>query len=219
MTKHCLAALVTREEYPAPTVFGGGGGVALGELILAKEEGFKTAMVASIDERLEYIKNMGIIPVDRRKFPHLNYDPIKLESDRDFRKKYFASLNTFRKIVDEITQGEGVSIFIENIGLPVYPATLRVLARPGIITTSGWKYGMNLDVNRALECHYRHIHVFTHAFKFSECEECIKYADQNNWIPQDNFSIYDWEDIPQLAHDYSNGKISSYFPAFKVNPM
>ncbi|MGE5343970.1 MAG: zinc-binding alcohol dehydrogenase family protein [Candidatus Omnitrophota bacterium] len=218
-SKKCLEAVVSRKEYPAPYVFGWGGGVALGQLLLAKEEGFKVALIASSDERLDYIKNLGIIPVDRRRFADLNYDPEKYQSDNLFRKKYIASLKNFRDIVKDITEDEGVSIFIENIGLPVYPATLRVLGCPGVITTSGWKEGMNLDTVRALECLQRHIHVFTHAGRLSEGEEAMDYAEKNKWLPQENLPIYDWEDIPQLANDYANGRISSYFPTFKINTI
>jgi NADPH:quinone reductase-like Zn-dependent oxidoreductase len=132
----CLEAQVSREEYPSPYVFGWGGGVALSELLLAKEQGFTVAMTASCDKRLEFIKKLGIIPIDRRQFADLSYDPEKYDSDREYRKRYFAALKNFRSIVNEITGGEGVSIFIENIGLPVYPATMRVLSRPGVIATS-----------------------------------------------------------------------------------
>lgn len=219
VTLKCWEAQVSLEEFPSPHVFGWGGGVTLSELLLAKEKGFKVSMIASCDRRLEFIKNLGITAIDRRQFYDLYYDHEKYETDREYRRKYFASLNTFRRIVDEITEGEGVSIFIENIGLPVYPATMRVLGRPGIIATTGWKKGMSLEINRALECHYRHIHVFTHAIRLTEGEKCIAYAAQNNWIPNDNYPIYDWEDIPQLAHDYADGKITSYFPTFRVNQM
>jgi NADPH:quinone reductase-like Zn-dependent oxidoreductase len=214
----CWRAQVSKEEYPSPYVFGWGGGVALGELLLAKKQGFKVAMIASTDERLQFINNLGITPIDRRAFPDLNYDPEKYASDRDYRKKYLASLKVFRNTVNEITEGEGVSIFIENLGLAVYPATLRVLGRPGVITTSGWKEGMELDINRALESHFRHIHVFTHGFSLSEDRECVEYALENNWIPEDDPPVYDWDNIPQLVHDFANGKINSYFPAFQVNP-
>jgi NADPH:quinone reductase-like Zn-dependent oxidoreductase len=220
ISKKCLEAAVSRKEYPAPYVFGWGGGVALIELLLAKEDGFKAAMIASSDERLEYIRNLGIIPVDRRRFPDLNYDHEKYQSDSGYKKKYIASLKYFRDIVNEITEGEGVSVFIENIGLPVYAATLRVIRCPGVITTSGWKEGMNLETVRALECLQHHIHVFTHAGRVSSHgEKALVHAEESNWLPQDSFPIYDWEDIPQLAHDYSNGKISSYFPTFRVNPI
>jgi len=213
----CWRAQVTKEEYPAPYVFGWGGGTTLGGLLLAKEEGFKVAMVASNNDRLEFIKKLGIIPVDRRRFPNLNYDEKKYESNREYRKKYLESLRIFRNIVNDITEAEGVSIFIDNIGVPVYSATIRVLARPGVITTSGWKQGMDIKVNRALECHFRHIHVFTHGYRLFEANECMKFATENSWIPQDNSPIYDWEDIPQLAHDFSLGKIDSYFPTYQVN--
>lgn len=219
VTSGCWRAQVSKEQYPSPYVCGWGGGVALGELLLAKEQGFKVAMTASNDERLEFIKNLGITPIDRRNFPDLYYDTEKYESDREYRRKYLASLRIFRNIIDEITDGEGVSIFIENIGLPVYPATLRVLGRPGVITTTGWKQGMYMDINRASECHFRHIHIFTHGFSLSEDSECVNYANENNWIPDHDPPIYEWEDIPQLAHDFANGKISSYFPTFRVNKI
>ncbi len=219
VSKKCLEAVISREDYPSPYVFGWGGGVALGELILAKEQGFKTAMIASSDERLEFIKNLGIHPIDRRRFPDLNYDPQKYKADSGYRKKYIASLKIFRDIVKELTEGNGVSIFIENIGTPVYPATIRVLGSPGVITTSGWKEGMNINIIRAIECLQRHIHVYTHAGRLSEGEEVISYAEKNNWLPQKHSPIYDWEDIPRLAQDYSRGKISSYFPAFQVNSI
>ena len=219
VSRKCWEAQISREEYPAPYIFAWGGGVALGELILAKEQGYKTAMIASSDKRIEYIKNLKIRPIDRRRFPDLYYNPEKYNSDSEYRRKYIASLRIFRNIVDEITEGEGVSIFIENIGTPVYPATIRVLGCPGIITTSGWKEGMNLDITRASECQKRHSHIFTHAFRQSELEVCAAYAVENSWIPQENFPIYDWEDIPQLAYDYSNGKINSYFPTFFINPQ
>jgi hypothetical protein len=57
-----------------------------------------------------------------------------------------------------------------------------------------------------------------YVFGLQEGHECLKYAAENNWIPQDAPPIYDWEDIPQLAHDFFNGKINSYFPTFRVNP-
>lgn len=219
VARKCWDAQVSREEFPSPYVFGWGGGVALSELLLAKEEGFNVAMMAWGDTRLEFIRKLGILPIDRRLFPDLYYDHEKYENDRDYRKAYFTSLNSFRKIVDDITHGDGVSIFIENIGQPVYPASLRVLGRPGVIATTGWKKGMNLEVNRALECHFRHIHVFTHALRLSEGEECVAYAEDHDWIPLDDSPIYDWENIPQLAEDFSNGKIDSYFPIFQVNPV
>lgn len=219
VSKKCLEAVISREVYPSPYVFGWGGGVALGELILAKEQGFKTVMIASSDERLEFIKNLGIQPIDRRRFPDLYYEHEKYKSDNGYRKKYIASLKIFRDIVDETTEGNGVSLFIENIGTPVYPATIRVLGSPGVITTSGWKEGMDINIIRALECLNRHIHVFTHAGRLSEGEESIFYAEENNWLPREHSPIYDWEDVPQLAQDYVRGKIISYFPTFQVNPI
>jgi hypothetical protein len=68
--------------------------------------------------------------------------------------------------------------FVENIGFPVYQATRRVLSCPGVITTSGWKEGMNVDVTRAMEYLQRHIHVFTHAGNISESQEAVSYAEK-----------------------------------------
>ncbi len=214
----CWQAQATREEYPAPHVWGWGGGVALSELLLARNEGFKPAMIASSDDRLEFMKKLGITPIDRRQFPDLHYDHKRYNEDRDYRKRYFASLNTFRKIVEDVTDGEGVSIFIENIGPPVYPATIRVLARPGVIATQGWKLGMDLEVNRAMECFARHIHVYTHSVRYNECPKIVEYAENNDWVVDDGSPVYDFDNIGQLVEDYKNGNISSYCPTFKVNP-
>jgi hypothetical protein len=78
---------------------------------------------------------------------------------------------------------------------------------------------MNLDINRAWECHQRHIHVFTHALRLSEGEKCVSYALENNWLPVEDSPIYDWEDVPQLAQDFAQKRTRSYFPTFQVNPV
>jgi NADPH:quinone reductase-like Zn-dependent oxidoreductase len=215
----CWEAQVTREEYPSPYVCGWGGGVSLGELLLAKKAGFKVAMIASSDERLALIRRYGIIPIDRRQFMGLYYDVEKFQSDRTYKRKYYSHLKIFKKIINEITAEEGISIFIENIGSPVLDATLRILNHPGIITTTGWKDGINFEINRARECYKRHIHVFTHAFALKEGKKCVSYAEEHDWLPVDHSPIYSWEDIPQLAQDYSDEKISSYFPVFQVNSV
>ena len=109
-------------------------------------------------------------------------------------------------------------IFIDNIGTPVFRGTLRVLARQGVITTAGWKCGMEMSLLRAVECIKRHIHVFTHFARHSEGVEAVSYAEAYGWISPDNNKVYEWEDIPQLAHDYDQNRLDSYFPLFAVNP-
>ena len=70
---------------------------------------------------------------------------------------------------------------------------------------------------RAIECINRHIYVHTHYARYSESRTAIAFAEETGWIPPDTTEVYGWDDIPQLARDYSAGTITSYFPLFQVN--
>jgi NADPH:quinone reductase-like Zn-dependent oxidoreductase len=129
-----------------------------------------------------------------------------------------ASEKSFLDLVNEHTQGNGVSIFIDNIGLPVLRPTLKSLARQGVITTCGWKCGMEVSNVRALECINRHLHVHTHYASYAEGLEAVKAAEEIEWMaPVNADQIYNWDEIPQLVDDYAAERIASYFPIFAVN--
>lgn len=204
------------EESAAPIhVWAWGGGVALAELMLAKSQGCRTALITSDDARLALCRQVGITGIDRRQFPDLHFDGERFRSDLGYRKKYMRSEGIFLDLVKEYTGGAGVSIFIENIGAPVFRATQKAMARQGVITTCGWKEGAELTVNRASECINRHIHVFTHGSR--NTNDALHYAENNDWLAPVLDAPYAWEDIPQLAQEYAAGRISNYFPLFKVN--
>jgi NADPH:quinone reductase-like Zn-dependent oxidoreductase len=213
----CWRQQVTEEDCRAPTVWGWGGGVSLAELTLAQHFGCPTAMIASSDERLALIQELGIRAVDRRQFDGLNFDEARFESDTGYKRSYLKAEVAFLNLVRELTGGAGVCIFVDNIGTPVYRATLRALARQGVVTTTGWKHGMTTCSNRAIECISRHIHVHTHGCKYSEGIDAMQFAEKTGWLPPVESPVYDWMDIPQLAHDYAAGTISSYFPLYQVN--
>lgn len=213
----CWRQQMTEEDCPSPFVWGWGGGVALAELTLAKHYGCRTAMVGSNDNRLALIDKMGIRPIDRREFSGLDFDEQRFESDIAYKRGYLAAERIFLNQVKDLTEGAGVSIFVDNIGTPVHRATIMSLGRQGVVTTTGWKQGMMTSTNRALECISRHIHVHTHGCKYSEGVAATHFAEETGWMaPLDNI-VYDWEDIPQLAHDYAAGKVDSYFPIYQVN--
>ena len=213
----CWRQQVTEDNCAFPFVWGWGGGVTLAELTLAKQYGCRTGMVSSNDSRLALIEGLGISPIDRRKFIGLDFDEPRFESDLVYKRDYLASERIFLNQVRELTDGAGVSIFVDNIGQPVYRATIRSLGRQGVITTTGWKRGMTLSSNRALECISRHIHVHTHGCKYSEGLAATQFAEETGWMPPIDNTVYAWEDIPQLAHDYAAGKVDSYFPLYQVN--
>lgn len=201
-------------------VWAWGGGVGLAQLALARAEGFQTAMVASSDQRLALIESMGIRPIDRREFAGLSYEPEKYQQDPDYRARYVAAERRFLEIVNDHTGGEGVSIFVDNIGLPVFRATTKALARQGVITTSGWKHGMKLTVLRAIECINRHLHVHTHGSHNDEVGKAMAASAGLEWRPPvADDPVYGWDEIPQLAEDYAAGRIESYFPLYAINPL
>jgi NADPH:quinone reductase-like Zn-dependent oxidoreductase len=198
-------------------VWGWGGGVALGELLLAKQQGCQVALICSSDERMQLCREFGIQPIDRRQFWSLNYDEQRFKSDLDYRRAYMEAETTFLNLVRDHTNGHYVSIFIDNIGEPVYRATLKALGRQGIITTTGWKEGMALPVSRGTECISRHIHVFTHGAR--NTRDAISYAEDHGWLPPLDGREYGWDEIPTLVEDYRTGKVTSYFPIFRINPV
>jgi NADPH:quinone reductase-like Zn-dependent oxidoreductase len=195
-----------------------GGGVGLAELQLAQREGFRTIMISSRPERIRQISSLGIAPLDRSEFTELWFDPKKYGSDSSYRNRYNRVENLFLARLMEMTGGKGAAIFIENIGTPVYRATLKALQRQGVIATCGWKWGMQLNTMRALQCINRNIHVHTHYASRREVLTATKYALAHDWIPPiTGDRIYGWDEIPQLSAAYGLGEIDSYFPVFRIS--
>lgn len=179
-------------------VWAWGGGVALAELSLARAAGCRVTMLASRPERLAELRALGIDAVDRTTFRagHVEEDFLAAVRDR--------------------TNGQGISILIDNIG--VHPtANLRALARQGVVATSGWKQRTVFPLSRPVECQNRHVHVFTHYARYDEGLAAVDYALQHGWGPPVPTHVYDWADIPRLADDYAAGRIASYFPIFRVH--
>lgn len=215
----CLRLHLAHEDNPSPFVWGWGGGVTLAELTLARHSGCQVAMISSNDERLKLIQEMNILPIDRRQFCGLDFDPEKYNTDQKFKRDYLAAEEAFLAVVKEYTLNHGVSIFIDYIGSPVFRATLKSLARPGVITTAGWKKGMNLSTIRAVECMTWHMHVHTHYARYADGFRAIRFAEEHDWMPPIDGKVYDWDSIPQLARNYAEGRIASYFPIYQVNPL
>lgn len=179
-------------------VWAWGGGVALAELGLARAAGCRVTMMASKPERIAELSALGIDAIDRSAFR-----AERLEED-------------FLATVRERTNGQGISILIDNIG--THPtANLKALARQGVIATSGWKHRTIFPLSRATECQKRHLHIFTHYASHDEGHAAVDYALQHGWGPPVSKHPYDWTEIPQLASDYAAGRITSYFPVFRVN--
>jgi len=200
-------------------VWAWGGGVAFAEVTLANAFGFKTTMISSDPRRLDLIQNSGVQAIDRSKFPNLHFDPEEYQKDTKYRDAYMESEKLFLEEVNRITGNQGVSIFVDFIGLPVYRATLKALARPGVITSAGWKEGMNLPTVRALECMNWHMHVNTHYARHDEGLDAVAFAEGHGWMPHLEGPPFEWENIRQLAAAYEQGTLSSYFPIFQVNAV
>ena len=195
-----------------------GGGVSLAQVTLAQSQGWQAAMVVSTDRRVELLKALGVQPVDRRAFLDLHFDPEGFEANPSLRRKYFKAEWAFRSEIMRLTGGEGVSIFVDNIGTPVFQATLKVLASQGVVTTCGWKLGTAVSANRARECMQRHVHVFTHGSTYEQGVAAMRFAEAEGWLPEVPEKHHRYPAIPILAEQYARGEIESYFPIFEVNP-
>jgi NADPH:quinone reductase-like Zn-dependent oxidoreductase len=219
-----VASTCWRSQLPAVDpadhlVFGWGVGTTLAELQLARREGFRVAMTASSDRRLEELAKLGITPVDRRKFPELAYDEERYRNDADYREQYRKSERAFADTIDELSGGRGVAVFLDNLGGSLYRATMRVIGRTGIVSTVGWKTGMRLWNLRATECINRRLHVHTHAWRFDDSITIRDFQESSGWIGPEPTEIYDFDDIPELAASYVSGKTQTYFPVYRVNKV
>ena len=195
----CWKSQMTDVPPQETIVCGWGGGVSFAQLALAKRLGCQVMMICSHPERLELLRREGIDAIDRRQF-----------SDEDFEQGILDA-------IDERTSGNGVSIFIDNIGTPVHRITLKALARQGVMTTCGWKCGMRTPIARAIECLSRHIHVHTHYARYREGLDAMEFAEANHWIPEPEQRVWGWDEIPSLFDEYAQGNVATYFPIFSVN--
>jgi NADPH:quinone reductase-like Zn-dependent oxidoreductase len=212
----CWRAQLPDQNPADHLVFGWGGGVTLAELQLARRAGFRVAMTASSDERLAMLRAHGLTPVDRRLFPGLSRSPEQAEDPVGYR----ISEKEFVRVIGELSDGAGAAIFIDNIGAPLYKATLKALARQGVLATCGWKRGMSTPTRRAAECIKRHLHVHTHVWRFQDSAAIRDYQESTGWIADiDPDVIYPFDRVPQLAEDYAAGRLRTYFPLFEVNPV
>jgi NADPH:quinone reductase-like Zn-dependent oxidoreductase len=216
----CWSVQMSEEDLPDPCAWGWGGGSSFAELTLAQARGWRGSMIAGSDARLAMIERAGLAPIDRRRFGTLDFDEPRFASDPAYRAGYLAAEDAFLRCVRERTGGRGVSIFVDHIGAPVTRATLRALARQGVLTTAGWKHGMRVTSMRSVECIQRHIHVHTHYARRSEAVAAMHYAEQTGWMAPlgSDERIYGWDEIPELARDYERG-LDTYFPIFRINAV
>ncbi|HEV2372341.1 MAG TPA: hypothetical protein VGS19_09235 [Streptosporangiaceae bacterium] len=216
----CWRTQVADDNPANHLVFGWGGGVAFAELMLAKRAGFRVAMTAGSDERVAFLRDNGIIPVDRRRFPDLSLTTRRERTDRDWHQRRRTSVEDFLDVVKSLSDGYGVAIFVDNIGEPLYDVTLSAVAREGIVTTCGWKAGMRLSHLRGAECISRHIHVNTHIWRLPDSPGIRDFQEAEGWVaPRGSDVTYDFDRVPELADDYASGRIGSYFPMYRVNPL
>jgi NADPH:quinone reductase-like Zn-dependent oxidoreductase len=214
-----LRLQLSEADLPCPHVWGWGGGTTLAELDLARRFGCKATMVTASDAHRREIAAAGIETIDRREFQELQFDATRYERDPSYASAYRGAEKRFLAVVRDRTGGLGVSIFVDYIGTPVIRATLKALARQGVLATAGWKCGMDSPMVRAIECSKRHTHVHTHYARLSEAAAAIAYAEHHDWMPAVIDEMYAWDEIPLLAGDYMAGTTRSYFPVYSVNPL
>lgn len=213
----CFRSQLSEDDLPDPHVWGWGGGSTLAELELARRQGCRATMVSGSDANLARIAASGVDVVDRRAFPHLDHDPDRYAADAAYRSSYREAERRFLALVHERTEGRGVQIFVDYIGQPTLRVTQKALGRMGVVTTAGWKHGMDTPSNRAMESIARHIHVHTHYARFSEVAPAMEYAEETGWMPVvEAGDVYAYDDLPELVADYAAGR-TGYFPIYRVN--
>lgn len=211
-------AMVSEEEAPHPPVWGWGGGVSLALLQLAKNAGYDTMMIGSNVTRLKTIEHLGINTLNRYQFSDLDCRPEYINQSKEHKERHLVAEKIFLNIIKERTNGHGVAIFADLIGEPVLKASLKALARPGVLTTAGWKQGMNISYLRATACIQWQAYIHTHYGSLTDAFKAIEYGEKNSWMPPitEDDPVYSWNDINKLIDDFRQGK-TNYFPIYQVN--
>lgn len=204
------------DELPAPHVWGWGGGTTLAELDLARRHGCRTVQLSADPARRAAIVRAGVTALERD--PALSFDETRFAGDLAYRRVYLEAEARFVREVMERTGGEGVHIFVDYLGQPVHRATLKVLAREGVITSAGWKLGMQLGYLRAAECIQRRQHIHTHYARYPQGVAAMTHAEATGWLPEADPEIFDFDALPELARRYAAGELG-FYPIFAVSPV
>ncbi|MYS79270.1 hypothetical protein [Embleya scabrispora] len=209
---------VTEQDQPFPYVWGWGGGTTFAELTLAVLHGAQATIVTSTEARMALAKANGLSTADRRRFPDIAFDE-RQGADPDYVGRYHESEDTFLRIVHDTTDGMGASIFVDYLGGTSLRATLKALAREGVVTTAGWREGLRTTFIRAIECIERHQHIHTHYARRSEVLEAMAFGEERGWMPPLAALAEPWpyDRVPNLVDAYAAGDVATYFPLIKVN--
>ena len=213
---------VSKELFPeAFPVWAWGGGVAFAQLTLAMmKDSARCVLITSSQARRELAARAGLETLDRSAYPDLSFHASRYDTDPEYAARYRDCEKRFLREVHARTDGEGVAIFIDNIGTPVFRATLKALAREGVLATCGWKKGMRLEILRAIECIARHTFIHTHYASRQEAEDAVRFACERGWMaPLDALGkIWEWNEVAKLAESHLTGAIDAYFPIYRINP-
>jgi NADPH:quinone reductase-like Zn-dependent oxidoreductase len=158
------------------------------------------------------------VAVDRRAFPDLALPARARGVDRERLARHQESSAAFQALIDDLSDGHGVAVLVDNIGEPLHKATTRALARQGVVTTCGWKAGMRIAHLRGAACIARQLHVNTHVWRLPDSPVIRDVQEATGWIaPAGSTTVADFDAVPALAADYAAGRIDSYFPLYRVN--
>lgn len=208
--------LVPEDVLPHPNVWGWGGGTTLAELDLAKRQGCRCVMISGDPQRLARIEQTGIAPLDRRAFAALTDAPELYPSREAWKAARKAAEQRFLAEVEARAGDDRVQIFVDYIGGPVLEPTLKALGYCGVVTTAGWKQGMDIHLRRAAECIHHHQHLHTHFATRAQHEAATAYAEAHGWMPVVDDPITPFDEIPALARRFAANQ-TGFFPVFSIN--
>lgn len=201
------------QEIKQLNVFGWGGGTTLAALSLAVKQGHKAFMVCGSDNKASEASELGIEVIDRREFPYLDHG--LLNGSKEEVRSHMRSEAKFLKEVRNRTEGNGADLFIDFVGEPLINATERAMARGGVIATSGWKTGVNVEINRARSSIGRISHIHSHYCSLPEFIKAVAFSETESWLPK-NWVEGSFENVSQFHDTYAKGGIDSYFPIVKI---
>ncbi len=209
---------VSEQDQVVPHVWGWSVDTAFAELTLAQRHGARAVIIASQPAHLALADRHGLMHVDCRRFPDIEFDE-RRTGERDYERRYHVSEQVFLQMVGEVTQGLGVSIFVDHVGAPLVRAALAALAREGVLTSAGGRERTRVAVTRAHECLQRHQHVHTHYARLDEVRAAMEFGERTGWMPPVGRDHRPWAfaEVPELLAAWNAHEVDTYFPLVQVN--
>ena len=150
-------------------------------------------------------KASRIISDSERKLQSKRFQEDYGATPEEFIAQYKVARKEFGGLVLEETGGKRFDILFDYVGAPLQQVAQDVLAPEGIISTAGWKEGMDMFFKRAVRCIGRQGEVNTHYAARWEGELALKLLEAGTVPAFWDAKTYDFNEANEMGANFVNG--------------